>query len=369
MKTGASTDQSSWELKYAAQYRKYGQLESYMIKIDGSFGEGGGQILRTSLGLSLVTGKAFTIENIRSGREKAGLLRQHLTAVNAAVSVCNAEVIGNSIGSGKITFTPGNVMPGAYTFSISTAGSATLVLQTVLPALLTAESESTIVLEGGTHNPFAPPFDFLKNSFLKVLEKMGVAVEASIETYGFYPAGGGRMIIKITPVRKLKPIDITERGIIKRITATALFSAIPADVAKGELALVQNEFGLQIKECNIREVKSPGPGNALLIEIESEAVTEVVTAFGERRVSRDKVAKDAIENAKRYIDSGVPVGEHLADQLIIPMALAGGGTFHTMELTQHTLTNIEIVKRFVDIDIAVVKVSETCREIRIGGLL
>lgn len=164
---------------------------SSLITIDGSIGEGGGQILRTALGLSMVTGQAFRIEKIRAGREKPGLLRQHLTAVNAAVAISGASVEGNVIGSRELLFLPGSTAAREYAFSIGSAGSMTLVLQTVLPALLTADAPSKLTLEGGTHNPFAPPIDFLEKAFLPLVGRMGPRVSVSLERAGFYPAGAG----------------------------------------------------------------------------------------------------------------------------------------------------------------------------------
>ena len=166
-----------------------------MLLIDGSQGEGGGQILRTALGLSLVTGTAFRIEKIRAGRAKPGLLRQHLTAVNAATVIGDALVDGAELGSPALVFRPRSVRPGAYRFAVGTAGSASLVLQTVLPPLLTAGASSILTLEGGTHNPWAPPFDFLARAFLPLLERMGAPVRAAIQRYGFYPAGGGQFTV------------------------------------------------------------------------------------------------------------------------------------------------------------------------------
>ena len=163
-----------------------------MIRIDGSFGEGGGQILRTSLSLSLATGKAFRIEKVRAGRERPGLLRQHLTAVLAAAEVGGAEVQGATLGSTELTFSPGAIRAGEYRFSVGTAGSGTLVFQTILPALMLAAKPSRIVIEGGTHNIAAPPFDFLARTFVPLLERMGPKVQLQFERYGFYPAGGGR---------------------------------------------------------------------------------------------------------------------------------------------------------------------------------
>src|SRR5262245_55571056 len=186
-----------------------------MITIDGSFGEGGGQILRTSLALSLVTGKPFRIENIRAGRKNPGLLRQHLTAVNAAASIGQAEITGASIGSTLLTIAPSKITHGNYHFAVGTAGSSTLVLQTVLPALLIADGPTRLTIEGGTHNPFAPPFDFLARAFLPLLTRMGVNVNANLDRYGFYPAGGGRIEITISPTGKLLPLVLESRGEIR----------------------------------------------------------------------------------------------------------------------------------------------------------
>jgi RNA 3'-terminal phosphate cyclase (ATP) len=179
-----------------------------VIEIDGSFGEGGGQILRSSLALAIVTGQPVRLSNIRAGRRKPGLMRQHLTAVNAAAAICGATVDGERIGATELTFTPGAVRAGEYQFSIGTAGSTTLVLQTVLLPLLTAGGPSRIVLEGGTHNPFAPPFDFLERAYLPLINRMGPNVRATLERPGFYPAGGGRIAIEIEPATGLHGFDV-----------------------------------------------------------------------------------------------------------------------------------------------------------------
>ena len=191
-----------------------------MKVIDGAFGEGGGQILRTSLALSLVTGTPFCIERIRANRKKPGLRNQHLTAVNAAAQVGKAEVQGNTIESCVLTFIPTTITPGQYHFSVGTAGSSTLVLQTILPALLTAAERSDLVLEGGTYNPLAPPFDFLSLAFLPLIRRMGADVSVRLERPGFYPAGGGRFSVSIAPVKQLAPITLLTRGEITQYTAT-----------------------------------------------------------------------------------------------------------------------------------------------------
>src|SRR5215831_445162 len=183
-----------------------------MLKIDGSLGEGGGQVLRTSLALSALTGQPFEIEKIRASRKKPGLMRQHLTSVQAAARVCNAHVEGAAISSQSLRFAPGPAVAGVYEFQVGTAGSATLVLQTVLPPLLLARGPSRVVVEGGTHNPLAPPFDFLERSFLPLIQRMGPSVELELRRPGFFPAGGGRFHAKIKPVKKLVRFDLLERG-------------------------------------------------------------------------------------------------------------------------------------------------------------
>jgi RNA 3'-terminal phosphate cyclase (ATP) len=213
-----------------------------MITIDGSEGEGGGQILRTSLALSLVTGQPFRMERIRAKRQKPGLLRQHLTAVEAAKTVGCAEVAGADMNSQTLEFRPELVTPGNYRFAVGTAGSATLVLQTVLPSLLTASATSTSTLEGGTHNPLAPPFDFLARSFMPLIHRMGPCVELELKTPGFFPAGGGRFNARIEPVKQLSRLVLSERGAIRGRRARVWLSKLSPDVAERELAVVRDEL-------------------------------------------------------------------------------------------------------------------------------
>jgi len=325
-----------------------------MITIDGSYGEGGGQVLRTSLALSLVTGQPFKITNIRAGRKKSGLLRQHLTAVNAAVEIGAASVSGNEIRSGELTFKPTTVQPGSYRFAVGTAGSATLVLQTVLPALITADKPSELILEGGTHNPYAPPFDFLEKSFLPVIEKMGAKVTVELERPGFYPAGGGRFTAKVTPAKTLSQVDIMERGEIIRQKAVAIVSRLSPKIGKRELSIIKDKLSLTDSDLTVKEVKDAhGPGNALMVILESEHVTEVFTGFGERGVASEVVAKSVIKPVREYQASGMPVGRYLADQLMIPMALSGGGEFMTLPLTLHSTTNIEVIRKFMNVEVTV----------------
>lgn len=321
-----------------------------MIAIDGSYGEGGGQILRTALALSLVTGKPFRIENIRAGRKRPGLMRQHLTAVNAAAEIGNARVSGIAIGATAFTFTPQTLRSGRFHYAVGSAGSCTLVLQTILPALIIADGPSEIVLEGGTHNPYAPPFDFLVKAFLPLVDKMGPQVGARLEKPGFFPAGGGRIRVNVEPVKTLRPLILTDRGAIRRQMARAAVSNLPLSIAHRELKAVGEKLGWEPSCLQAVTIEnSRGPGNVLTIEIESEALTEVFTGFGERGVSAEKVAARAADQALDYLALHVPVGRYLADQLLVPMAISGGGKLLTVPPSRHTRTNIDIIRHFMDV--------------------
>ena len=337
-----------------------------MLHIDGSKGEGGGQVLRTSLALSLVTGTPFRMTNIRAGRSRPGLLRQHLTAVGAAEAVGGAEVSGAELGSQELTFRPGQVRAGDYHFAVGTAGSATLVLQTVLPPLLFTPGESTLLLEGGTHNPAAPPYDYLERVYLPLLRRMGPRVDTTLERPGFYPAGGGRFRAAITPA-PLKPIELLERGEVVRRSVRAAVSRFPIHIAEREAVTARALLGWPPEEASAETWEgSPGPGNVVAVEVESEHVTERFTAFGEKRVSAEQVATRAAEEARRYLSAGVPVGEHLCDQLLLLCALARGGTFRTLPLDGHSVTQVEIFAHFLDVKVRVEEIGPEVREVQVG---
>jgi RNA 3'-terminal phosphate cyclase (ATP) len=327
--------------------------------IDGSFGEGGGQILRTALSLSLITRKPVRIEKIRAGRKSSGLLRQHLTAVNAAAEVGLAELTGAHIGSQQLTFTPQTLRGGEFHFAVGSAGSVTLVLQTILPALLLADEKSTLMLEGGTHNPFAPPFDYLAKVFLPIIKRMGANVTVQLERYGFYPAGGGKFSVEITPCAKLKRLNLLERGKLVSQTARALVANLPRHIAERELQTVRRKMEWSESQYQIEETRnSNGPGNLVMIEVEHEKVAEIFTSFGEKNTRAEVVAERAAKEAKEYLQTDAAVGEHLADQLLLPMALGEGGSFTTAKPSLHTMTNIEVIKKFLDVEIATTNIRD-----------
>lgn len=319
-----------------------------MIRIDGSFGEGGGQILRTSLSLSLVTGKPFRIENIRAGREKPGLLRQHLTAVLAAAEIGNAKLEGATLGSTALEFTPGPVRSGEYRFAVGTAGSGTLVLQTVLPPLMLASGSSKVVIEGGTHNHGAPPYHYLEKVFLPLIEKMGPRVDARLERYGFYPAGGGRFVVKIKPVKQLTALHLGERGETITRRVHTVVANLPRHIAQREAETAAGMLTWEQESHQIEVTReSPGPGNVVMIHIGSESLTEMFTNFGKLGVSAEKVAENAAREAREYLASKAVAGEHLADQLLLPMTLAGSGSFTALKLNMHARTNMEVIAAFL----------------------
>jgi RNA 3'-terminal phosphate cyclase (ATP) len=324
-----------------------------LLVIDGSYGEGGGQIIRTSLALSLVTSKPFRVARARANREKPGLRKQHLTAVTAAAEIGQAIVEGAAMGSTEFTFIPGNVIPGDYLFDIGTAGSATLVLQTVLPPLMIASGPSMLRLQGGTHNVHAPPYDFLERTFLPLVSRTGPKILIDLGRYGFYPPGGGRFDVFIEPVTTPRRLDLVKRGNIRE-RGRALVVNLPATMAERELAVIKEKMGLSDEQLHAEiSDNAISRGTAVMIEIESEQVTEVFTRIGERGVRAEVIAEKAVDEALEYLKTEAAVGEHLADQLLIPLSLCGGGTFSTSKLSLHTLTNIEVIKKFLDVDIIV----------------
>lgn len=324
-----------------------------MLTIDGSYHEGGGQILRTALTLSLATRTPFRIEKIRAGRQRPGLLRQHLTAVLAAARIANAEVRGAQLNSTDLTFIPQEVVPGDYRFSIGSAGSTMLVLQTVLPVLMLAEGASTLTLEGGTYNPAAPPYDYVERVYLPLLQRIGARVRSELISAGFFPAGGGIVNISIEPPAELRALDLRQRGKIVRRSARGIVSNLPLSIAERELAVVEQKLGWERSKLTAESVASRGPGNILFLEVESEQLTEIFTGFGQRKVRAEVVAERAISEAERYLASEVAAGEHLADQLLLPMALMKGGVFTTLPLSPHSLTNIDTIGKFLPVKIQV----------------
>jgi len=327
-----------------------------MIEIDGSVGEGGGQILRTSLALSMCTGQPFTLKNIRAGRKKPGLMRQHLTCVNAATEVCGAKVHGAEMNSQLLRFASGKVHAGRYSFNVGTAGSCTLVLQTVWPALLLADGPSHLSLGGGTHNPMAPPFHFLERSYAPLMRKLGANVGLALRRLGFYPAGGGEIEATIWPAQDtLKPFDLMERGRRQEGFAECFAPALPRTVAQRELAHLETALGWTKEQLRIGPARqNEGPGNALMATLVYENLSEVFTQFGEKGVSAERVARALVQEVRAYQQNEAALGPNLADQWALPLALAvcrrgREATYTCTELTAHAKTNFEVIERFLPV--------------------
>jgi len=340
-----------------------------MIVIDGSTGEGGGQILRSALALSILTRTAFRMERIRAGREKPGLLKQHLTAVRAAQEVSAADVTGAELGSRELTFKPRTVQGREARFDIGSAGSTTLVLQAVLPALMRATTPSTLTIEGGTHNPAAPPFEFLSRSYVPLLARMGAKVDISIERPGFYPAGGGILRCHVEP-SSLEVLELEERGPLVRRRAIAIVSGLPPAIAERELRVARDRLGLSRDEVEKQEVAADrGPGNAFLVVYEFQNVTIVTSGFGGRGVRAEEVAEQAIGPAMRFLETKAAVCEHLADQLLLPMAMGRGGIFSTTEPSAHLTTQIDTLKLFLGGEVEVDTADEKTYTVTMRGAL
>ena len=319
------------------------------IELDGAQGEGGGQILRTALTLSMLTGTPFQIEHIRAKRSKSGLLRQHLTAVQAAVEISGAIVEGAEAGSQTLRFTPGAIRGGDYRFAIGTAGSCTLVLHTILPALWFADAPSTVSVSGGTHNRAAPPVDFLIRAWLPLVARMGVTQTLTLKRHGFYPAGGGEVVATVTPCTSpLRALHLTERGAQQALRAEGIVAGVRGSVARRELDML----GCLVPgvDGTVRDLgNAEGPGNALVLDIVHEHVTEVLTGFGERGVTAETIGKDVAHAALRYLQSTAAVDEYLADQLVLPMALAGAGSLTAVAASSHLLTNLSVIEKFLPV--------------------
>ncbi|QBE64059.1 RNA 3'-terminal phosphate cyclase [Pseudoduganella lutea] len=323
-----------------------------MIELDGGAGEGGGQILRSSLTLSMITGQPFRIRNIRANRPKPGLMRQHLMAVRSAATICDAEVTHAEVGSTELAFTPRCIKGGVYEFAIGTAGSATLVLQTLIPALLHADVPSVVKVSGGTHNPKAPPAHFIEHAYARMLREMGAQVDFELKRFGFYPNGGGEVCAAIWPCTQLRQLHLPERGTLREGRAEAYVAALPLSVAQRELESIGKALHWRDDQLFSHPLANDqGPGNAVLIILESEHVTEVFSSVGEKRRRAEDVAGDAALEAKRYLVSGAAVGEHLGDQLMLPLALAGGGSYTVDHVSQHAITNAEVIAQFLPVHV------------------
>ncbi|MBQ6598453.1 MAG: RNA 3'-terminal phosphate cyclase [Lentisphaeria bacterium] len=321
------------------------------IEIDGSYGEGGGQILRTSLSLAAVTGQAVHFTKIRANRRKPGLMRQHRICALAAAEITGGKLTGAELNSQEMTFEPGSVRGGEYHFTTGSAGSTMLIAQTVVPILLQASEPSRVFLEGGTHAPGAPVFDFFDRVFLPGLRRMGCEVQAKLVRYGFYPVGGGQVELEIRPVREWRPLELTDGGEQLGGRIVAIGSGIDREILEDEVRITQELVGSGDWKTEILEADSPGPGNVVYLELVRKNITELFSVCGEFEVSRKTVAERVADMARKYLQSGVAVGRCLADQLLLPMALLQGGKFLNLPPSLHTKTNAAVIQKFLETEI------------------
>lgn len=331
-------------------------MHGEIIKIDGSFGEGGGQILRTAISLSAVTKKPFEIYNIRANRKVPGLSHQHLQAVNSTAQICNAEVVGNQLRSTDLKFFPGETQAGTYHFNIGTAGSVSLVLQTIFYPLSLANKPSSITIVGGTHVTHSPCVDYLKQQWLFFLKKIGFNAEIQTLKAGFYPRGGGEILVKINPSNPQYPLRINDRGKLIQVEGLSTVSNLDVNIAQRQQLQAKKrllEYNIP-HEISLSEIPSCGKGTMLLLVGKFEYSQCCYFSLGAIGKRAETVADEACNEFFCFLKTRGVIDEYLADQLIIPLALTKGTSqFVTPRISQHLLTNIEIVKLFLPVTIDV----------------
>ena len=340
-----------------------GALDAPVV-IDGSHGEGGGQILRSSLTLAVLTGRETCVERIRAGRGRPGLRPQHLTAVRAAAALCRADVAGDELGSQTVRLRPrAPAQAGDYEFDVveaakgGSAGSTGLVLQTVLLPLAVSDGESHLTLHGGTHVAWAPSASYVRRVFLPTLGRAGVRAEAKVQRWGFYPLGGGTLEVQVQGRREgLVPLSLVNRGDVKRVWGIAAVTNLPSHIPQRMANRARNalaEEGLDA-QVEARRLRGEGPGAGIFLFVEYEHIVAGFTAYGRKGLPAEQVAEAACKELVHHHRTGAPVDPHLADQLVIPMALAKGESrLYTSSVTRHLLTNAWVVRHFLDCELQV----------------
>ena len=335
-------------------------LDRKIIQVDGSYGEGGGQILRTSLGLSCVLGRTIEVDNIRKTRRKPGLQPQHLTAVKAAAAICNARVEGAELSSTSLRFSPGRIIGGDYSFDVAektgSAGSTSLVLQTIMLPLCFAERPSTVTISGGTHVPWSPAYHYLRHVFSTALSRGGASMDISIEKWGWYPIGGGRVFARIDPIRAFSLNAIIERGKLKRVSGISAVSNLPQDIAIRQRSRALNSLRQRNVDAAIEVVSAPSPGKGTFVFLlaEFDNIAAGFDALGAPGKRAEAVADEACCALFEYLDTTGALDPHLADQIIPYCVLSESASeFTTSRVTRHLLTNIWVVQQFTSAVISV----------------
>ena len=319
-----------------------------MIKIDGSYGEGGGQILRTALGLAALYQKAVHIFNIRANRPKPGLRPQHLACVKAMQVITKAKVKGAEVGASELFFAPQGNFAGDYHFDIGTAGATSLVLQCLLLPLSQAKEPSTLIIKGGTHVPFSPPFHYLQYVFVPMLAKLGIKVEIELRKWGWYPEGGGEIYIKVYPASFLKAQRWEDFPSFSSLKGLSVAANLPKHVIKRQAKRLKNQieklgFSLKIEE---NFVSSRGKGSFLFLWVDEE-IKAGFAAVGIKGKPAEKVADEVSDGFLKYFQNKVALDAHLADQIIPYLALAPGTSSFTTIISSHLRTNIWVIRQFL----------------------
>ena len=323
------------------------------VVIDGSFGEGGGQILRTALALAAIIQRPVEIRNIRAGRKKPGLRPQHLMGVKALATVTSAHVEGAELGSVRLYFEPRKLKGGTYALDIGTAGSTGLLLQAMMPGLFLAHGPSKLTITGGTHVPWSPCFHYLNEVFVPALKEMGCFVSLELVRWGWYPKGGGRVLASISPVAKLGAIERTKRGQLNDICVLSAVSNLPRSIGERQRDQVLKRLeteGYNPSRVEFADAPSPGTGTVVFMRVEFENGVAGFTSLGKRGKPAEKVADEACSDFFEFMASGAPVDHHLADQLVLYMALAKGrSSLIAGRITKHLVTNIWVIEQFLPV--------------------
>ncbi|MBN1642433.1 MAG: RNA 3'-terminal phosphate cyclase [Anaerolineae bacterium] len=344
-----------------------------MIELDGAYGEGGGQLLRTALALSAVTGKTFRIARIRARRSTPGLRAQHLTAVHAVGDICRAQIEGAELGSRELVFAPtAPTQPGSYRWEVGTAGSAPLILQAVLWPMALAPGRSELELVGGTHVAWSPPVDYVIDVYLWLLASLagGPVAEVHVGVWGWYPRGGGVLRAVIPGETSLAGLDLVERGSLRYVSVLSAVSRLPAHILERQAAHAEQALRKQGIRPHVTRATppSPGPGTMVYVLAEYDRARAGFTAYGELRKPAERVAEEACQSFLRYHRRAEPVDRHLADQLVLPLALCGAPSRYAVScVTQHLLTQAWLVQRFLGVEIAVEGRERERGMVRIGG--
>lgn len=321
------------------------------ITIDGSQGEGGGQVLRTALTLSAMTGQALQLINIRAGRERPGLAAQHLTAVEAMAQISGAEVEGGRKGSTSLFFRPGPTQQGFYRFDIGTAGATSLVLQTVILPLTRVEDSamaSTVAVTGGTHVPWSPPYHYLQLNWVPALDQMGLDVRLVLKRAGFYPPGGGRVQAAVRPGAGIRPLHWPERGRLLGVRGVSGIAGLPDHISERQRRQALRRLrSFKPVEIEIQRLEARSAGTFLLLQAEFEHGRACFSALGKKGLPAEEVANLAVDELSAFLETGAAVDRYLADQLLLPLAFAGGPSLFTTErVTSHLLTNAAVIEAF-----------------------